>query len=61
MIELGVDVNDVDSGDGWTPLHSAYGKAIIDLLIEAGANTEAREQGGSTPLKLVIWTASAPS
>lgn len=52
MIEFGVDVN-VDV-DGSTPLHIAAdcdraGRAI-DILVEAGANMEARDSLGQTPL-----------
>ncbi|CAN0071266.1 unnamed protein product, partial [Scytosiphon promiscuus] len=60
LIEFGADVNCADS-DGWmTPLHAAvyrganrrYGELedCIDMLVAAGANLEARNPKGQTPL-----------
>ena len=49
MIELGGDVNAAGDG-GWTALHSATGKAMVDALVDAGANIEARDSEDDTPL-----------
>lgn len=53
MIELGVDVNAVAPNGGWTALHFAVGKIMVDMLVEAGADVEARDSvNGATPLNL---------
>lgn len=60
FIEFGADVNCIDS-DGWfTPLHAAVHRGdnypypeldeCIDILLAAGANIEARNPKGQTPL-----------
>lgn len=60
MIGLGGDVNAADQ-DGWTALHSAKGKAMVDMLIEAGANIEARDSEDDTALNyLAQYHAIAP-
>jgi ankyrin repeat protein len=50
--DRGVDVNAKDNWDG-TPLHSAINssKDIVELLIAHGANLNAKDGGGRTPLK----------
>lgn len=60
MIDLGGDVN-AAGRDGWTALHSATGKAMVDVLVEAGANIEARDEDDDTALNyLAQYHASAP-
>lgn len=52
MTELGVDVN-AAAADGWTTLHFATGKIMVDVLVEAGANVEARSSASdSKPLQM---------
>lgn len=53
MIELGADVN-ASPSYGWTALHFADGKIMVDTLVEAGANIEARNQGGLRPLNKTV-------
>ncbi len=55
--DMGVDVN-ANAENGWTPLHfaTAYQDAdIVSLLLEAGANANARTGEGSSPLFLAIF------
>lgn len=50
LVEIGkVDVNSADS-IGITALHLADGKAVIDMLVDAGADLHARDVEGKTPL-----------
>ena len=51
----GVDVNDAGGLGGGTALHAAVttkraDDVVIDILVAAGANTEARDKWGDTPL-----------
>ena len=43
---------DVNENDGDTPLHYAKDKEIIELLIANGADVNAKDEGGKTPLDL---------
>ena len=49
MIELGVDANAANSF-GETALHAARGETMANMLIRAGADIEARDYQGKTPL-----------
>jgi hypothetical protein len=52
LLEKGADINYVEPEAGKTALHfAAYSqkKEVIELLLEAGANTEARDAYGHTP------------
>lgn len=52
--EYGADSVDWRDRSGWTPLHYAANwgdAAAIRALIEAGADADARNNGGQTPLK----------
>lgn len=48
MMQLGVDV--VASVDGFTPLHFAKTSIMMNVLLGAGADIEARDSNGKTPL-----------
>ena len=57
LIDHGANVNAVSSG--WTLLHSAVGTTLVDvradmiaLLVRRGANVEAIDDKGRTPLQL---------
>jgi ankyrin repeat protein len=60
LINKGADVNAHDSGIsgiavGWTPLHKAVmnkAKATVQLLLEHGADVNARAADGQTPLAM---------
>ena len=47
-LAAGVDVN--DGVLGWTPLHTAATKEIAELLIATGADVNAKNSDGKTPL-----------
>ncbi len=52
LIEKGADINYVEPEGGKTALHlAAYGhkKEVIEILLEAGANPDARDVYGNTP------------
>jgi len=55
-VELGVDVNAVETATGLTALHCAafYGgsERIIQYLVEKGANLNAKTKAGQTPLAI---------
>jgi len=59
LIAQGADVNAVENRDGQTPLHIACwshpgggtdGEALVENLIQRGANINARDKAGRTPL-----------
>ena len=62
-LAAGADVNDANFGDNDTPLHLAASSnenpAVIGLLLEAGADLEAREVAGETPLHWAAGSANA--
>jgi len=52
-LDAGADVNAQDNDIRWTPLHvaAAFGhKEIAELLIAKGADVNAKNKGGETPL-----------
>lgn len=57
LVRAGADPNDPMSvfGSAWTPLHQAASKVLEEsakALLEAGADVDARADGGMTPLML---------
>ena len=55
-LNLGLDINTLL--DGFTPLHlAAYGDnmELAKLLIDSGADLEAKNENGETPLHLAAW------
>ena len=54
LLDRGADVSAVDPRDGDTLLHWAVrsGEEFVTLLLEKGANTEAKDRLGQTPLHL---------
>ena len=48
-LDKGVDVN-AKAFNGWTPLHHAVYKEVVELLIAKGADVNENESGGGTPL-----------
>ena len=56
MIKAGADVNAQDNYD-WTPLHYASAlnfPQVVKLLVDNGADLEARDRDGKTPGDLVV-------
>jgi len=49
-LDGGVDVNVKDIRFGWTPLHRAATTEIAELLIAEGADVNAKDEWGDTPL-----------
>ncbi|KAK3359599.1 ankyrin repeat-containing domain protein [Lasiosphaeria hispida] len=53
LIKAGANLEAVEESSGWTPLHTAYDSPeIIRLLLDAGANINARARDGKTALYL---------
>lgn len=57
LLELGADVRPASRSGGFTPLHSAVAddtgtvaKEIVRMLLDAGADPNAKSAGGGTPL-----------
>ena len=48
-LDKGVDVN-AKAFNGWTPLHHAVYKEVVELLIAKGADVGAKDDDGTTPL-----------
>jgi ankyrin repeat protein len=59
LIKRGADLNAVDSGQNWTPLHFAArdgNQEIVQLLLNAGASVDPINIFGNTPLWENIMT-----
>merc|ERR1712137_994458 len=57
LLELGVDVNQIDTDTGNTALHMACTKGqkhAIFFLVDQGADIEAQNKKGSTPLHMLV-------
>ena len=52
-LAAGTDVN-AKNISGWTPLHYAETKEIVELLIAKGADVNAKNDGRRTPLDMVF-------
>ena len=52
-LDKGVDVN-AKVFNGWTPLHHAVYKEVVELLIAKGADVGAKDDDGTTPLDSAI-------
>ena len=53
LLEAGADVKAAAAASGWTPLHIASAhcnEALVRLLVASGANPQARDKRGKTPL-----------
>lgn len=53
LLDLGVDIETRNPGDGWTPLFWASVRGhpeVVKLLVSRGARLEARDRRGLTPL-----------
>ena len=59
LIALGADVNLVDRAGGHTPLHFAAREqhaGIAQTLLSAGAEVDARDRFGKTPLMMALFS-----
>lgn len=56
LVEKGADVNARTAGTGWTPLHQkavfSSGTTTAQALIECGADVNAKDNSGKTPLDM---------
>ncbi len=53
FIDNGADIHAKDAKDGQTPLHWAAkysSEEVVTLLVQLGANMEAKDDSGKTPL-----------
>ena len=50
LLKLGLDPNDSDNAQRWTPLHLTRDAAVAKVLLGVGAQVDARDKKGLTPL-----------
>lgn len=67
LLDLGADVHLASRSGGFTPLHSAIAddgdaavKDIVRMLLERGADPNARSGSGATPLHTAAFTGNVP-
>ncbi|MEM7051202.1 MAG: ankyrin repeat domain-containing protein [Acidobacteriota bacterium] len=54
LLEAGAQAGDQENGDRWAPLHLAINGEVVTLLLAAGADPEATDRAGSTPLLAAV-------
>jgi ankyrin repeat protein len=55
LLAAGIDANACLKGRGERPLHIVYSKQMAQLLLDAGADVNATDADGRTPLQIAAW------
>jgi ankyrin repeat protein len=54
LLQSGADANERENVDRWTPLHVTSNPKVASTLVDAGADVNAEDRNGNTPLLMAI-------